>query len=342
MSLYNCSFTVARQLICSTLTRFQQSFSKDESGPKPPSMAQHSSMSSPSDVYRPAIDTSQAIQGHPAVYEAMSVHKNSEVVELFGDLRSLPGSSSPQSRMFLPEVTAQSLATVPTYLLQSRLAHEDSPLSKVFTGFRDAARQMIATGTPPLDIINGSSVICDLYFRERFPSDGFTCSSWASEVCRNVGLEEIDEFVRLGWLFLLARLMRVSGACVDCDALLTFPQWMIFPTAQTYSEVPTCQRPTPTQLLIPHMPAIDLHPMPAFRDMLCSRLQDWMTPMVSVGLSCNWPFTMQEALETDPSGSVKISQRFAAHVAQCENWSINSHGSVLYPELAGKVRIQDG
>jgi hypothetical protein len=59
----------------------------------------------------------------------------------------------------------QSSATIPKYLLQSRLVLENSPLSKVFTGFRDAARQMVATGTYPVDVIGGDNFIVDLFFR---------------------------------------------------------------------------------------------------------------------------------------------------------------------------------
>jgi hypothetical protein len=90
------------------------------------------------------------------------------------------------------------------------------------------------------------------------------------------------------------------------------------------------------------MPAVDLHPIPAYRDLLCNRLTDWIAPMIAVGVSCNWPFSAREALETNPvSGSIKISQLFAEHVSKRENWSMTSYGLSLYPELAGKVRIED-
>lgn len=120
-------------------------------------------------------------------------------------------------------------------------------------------------------------------------------------------------------------------------------QWMIYPTPETYAEVPETIRPTPTQCFVPHMPAVDLVLVPAFRDMLCNRLQDWITPATEIGLNCNWPYTTKEAFETDPvSGSMKISKDFAEHVGKSEVWSISSYGLSLYPELAGKVRIEDG
>jgi hypothetical protein len=114
---------------------------------------------------------------------------------------------------------------------------------------------------------------------------------------------------------------------------------MVWPTSQTYTEVPDCQRPTPTQRIVPHIPAIDLHPMSAMRDMLCNNLQDWMSPMTQTGISCNWPLTMHEALETDTATGISTS--FGEHVSESENWSVNSYAISLFPELEGKVRVED-
>jgi hypothetical protein len=98
----------------------------------------------------------------------MQVHKTSQVLELFGDLRLLSGSGSRVYPTSLKEFTVRSSATIPLYLVQLRLVLEDSPLSKVLTGFRDTARQIIATGTPVSNIVSGSDVVLDLFFRERW------------------------------------------------------------------------------------------------------------------------------------------------------------------------------
>jgi hypothetical protein len=143
------------------------------------------------------------------------VPQSSHVLEMFGDLRALGGINSRQYHTSLEEFTVRSSATIPVYLVQSRLIIEDSPLNKVSTGFRDAARHMIATGTPALEIVHGSDVVVDLFFRERWPTDSFTCSSWACELCRS--FEEVDDFVRIASVFLLTRLMRVclSSAMIE-------------------------------------------------------------------------------------------------------------------------------
>jgi hypothetical protein len=153
-------------------------------------------------------DASNDIQSHPTIHDAIQVHGKAQVLELFGDLRALDGSASRQCHLPLADFSLCSSTTIPVHLIQSRLVVENSPLSKVFTGFRDAARHMVATGTPGLDIINGTHVVVDLLFRERQPIDAFTCFSWASELCRSFG--EVNDFVRIGCVFLLTRLMRVS------------------------------------------------------------------------------------------------------------------------------------
>jgi hypothetical protein len=281
-------------------------------------------------------------QAYSVTYNATQVQHSSPVLEMFGDLRALGASNSGQYHTSLEEFTVRSSATIPVYLIQSRLIIEDSPLNKVSTGFRDAARHMIATGTPEIEIVNGTDVVVDLFFRERWLTDGFTCSSWACELCRSFG--EVDNFVRLACVFLLTRLMRVLVPSAMTKPVVTDPfQWMICPTPKTYSEIPESQRPTPTQCFIPHMPAIDLHPIPAMRDLLCHRLQDWVTPTTQTGLSCNWPLSIDEALDIDlVTGSIKVSKIFGEHVSRCENWSFNSYALTLYPELEGKVRIKDG
>jgi hypothetical protein len=175
-------------------------------------------MNSPSNVYLQSVPTSSPeapkIRRHPSIYNAMQVHNYSPVVEIFGDLRELKGSNSRQYHTSLEEYTMQSSTTTPLYLIQPRLVLEDSPLSRVYTGFRDAARYMIATGTPAMDITNGKDVVVDMFFRERRPSDAFTCASWASELCRSFG--DADEIPRLASVFLLTRLMRV------CKSIMNF------------------------------------------------------------------------------------------------------------------------
>jgi hypothetical protein len=108
----------------------------------------------------------------------------------------------------------QSSTTILLYLIQPRVVLEDSPLSRVYTCFRDATRHMIASGTPAIDIPNGKDVVVDMFFQERRPSDAFTCASLACKLCRN--FEDADEIPRLASVFLLTRLLRV------CKSIMNF------------------------------------------------------------------------------------------------------------------------
>jgi hypothetical protein len=328
--------TFKRNYIGQTSSEATASTSASDSGVK-------SSAASATGDYLPPLtisDASHDIQTRPAINESTQVPKSSVALEMFGDLRSMGHNYSREHHISLEEFTVHSAATLPVYLVQSRLNLENSPLSKVFTGFRDAARQMVATGTPVADIIEGTDVVIDLLLRDRRTTDGFTCSSWSCELWRTFG--DLDDLARVGCVFLLARLMRVSSLYNIKDAVADSSEWMICPTPESYHQVPECIRPTPTQCFVPHMPAVDLHPMPAMRDMLCNRLQDWMTPIAEIGLSCNWPYTMDEALETVVATKrIRVSDNFGEHVSRSENWSLNSYALSLYPELAGNVRIED-
>lgn len=64
--------------------------------------------------------------------------------------------------------------------------------------------------------------------------------------------------------------------------------------------------------------------------------------MTQTGVSCNWPFTTDDVLETDAAtGSIKVLKLFGDQVSECENWSSNSDALILYPDLEGMVRIED-
>ena len=184
--------------------------------------ATRSSASSTSQIYPLSGQSSggsRESQTHSATHDTAQVQNMAPVLEIFGDLRAFSGYNSRQYHTSLEELTVLNSATIPVYLVQSRIVTEDSPLSKVFTGFRDAARHMIATGTPALDIVNGSDVVLDLFLRERWPTDGFTCSSWACELCRSFG--DVDDTVRIACVFLLTRLMRVCVFLPRREMMLT-------------------------------------------------------------------------------------------------------------------------
>ena len=178
-------------------------------------------------------------------------------IELFGNFTT-PASVS--SSGFSETVQLQQSHKVPIHFVQSSVVVEDSPLSRVYTDYRDAARQLVAGGAPLPDVTGSLDFInVDLYFRTR-QNDPFSANFWACEALKT--FTEFDHLVKLGGVVLLTHLMRVCHSRILTTAhALTPMQWTIHPTAETYERVPEMMRPTPTQLLIPHVPAIDIVPM---------------------------------------------------------------------------------
>lgn len=179
-------------------------------------------------------------------------------VELFGNFGP---SGAVMASGVAETLQLQQSHRIPIYFVQSSVVIEDSPLSRVYTDYRDAARQLIAGGAPLEDIMGSPDYIdVDLYFRTR-QNDNFSANFWACEALKS--FNEFDHLVKLGSVALITHLMRVS--CIDrshtVTVSLTSKQWTIHPTAETYERIPDMMRPTPTQLLIPHIPAIDIVPM---------------------------------------------------------------------------------
>ncbi|MCJ1311194.1 hypothetical protein MMC25_004865 [Agyrium rufum] len=226
-------------------------------------------------------------------------------------------SNTPQP---ISQVTPQ---VIPLYLIQPRVQIENSPLSRVYTDFRDAARLLIQDGKPVSEILGPPYVEVSLYFRDRTASDPYSANTWACEIMKSFGC--FDQWFHLGSIVLLTKFMR----------------WLIYPTAETYAQVPDMIKPLPRQRLVKHVPAIDLIIIPAFRDAVMDRLRDWITPM-SLSTRCNWPYSVEEAVKRDPStGLMKITDRFEEVVINPENWSWDRSVLVTFPEVEGKVRIRE-
>ena len=73
-------------------------------------------------------------------------------------------------------------ARYPMHTVQTVTAFEDSPLSRVITDYREAARAVIHQGIPPIDILGHHGVEVELFFRDRTSEDKYSVGNWASEV----------------------------------------------------------------------------------------------------------------------------------------------------------------
>lgn len=78
-------------------------------------------------------------------------------------------------------------------------------LGTLYTTYRDAAKQMLAQGVPPVRIFGGSKVSCHLLFNSQQPS--FDVSTWAYIIVSSV--PGTDVLFRLAWLCYITRFMTV-------------------------------------------------------------------------------------------------------------------------------------
>lgn len=76
-------------------------------------------------------------------------------------------------------------ARYPLHAVQTVTAFEDSPLSRVITDYREAARAAIHHGMAPIDIMGHDGVEVELFFRDRTFEDNYSVGNWASEVSRS-------------------------------------------------------------------------------------------------------------------------------------------------------------
>ncbi|PSN73817.1 hypothetical protein BS50DRAFT_627212 [Corynespora cassiicola Philippines] len=77
-------------------------------------------------------------------------------------------------------------------------------------------------------------------------------------------------------------------------------RWMIYPSPETYSEMPEWLRPTPNQLFMPHNSISDFIVWPAFRELTVQlpSMQErlgWMME-ICINIRCDWPGTTEQAL----------------------------------------------
>lgn len=127
-------------------------------------------------------------------------------LQLFGQL---PSSCTNLFENYSTSSTRLETATlsVPAYLIQPLWQSEDSPLSRVYVQFRDAARKMIADGTPLEQILGPDLINVDLFFRARQGTEAHTVSSWACEVTKR--FSTISLVMRLALAMHFTYLMRV-------------------------------------------------------------------------------------------------------------------------------------
>ncbi|EKG18284.1 hypothetical protein MPH_04479 [Macrophomina phaseolina MS6] len=244
-------------------------------------------------------------------------------VEAFGNL---PMSSSVMTGHYPTPIQRHQVANfqIPVHFLQPCWELDSSPFSRVIQDYRNLARAHFQT--TPLPDLTRTDVT--YFFTPRTSATRAdeqvpAISTWASEMNRS--FEDVDVFVRLACLYFQTRLMM----------------WMINPTAETYASMPDLIKPTPIQMMVPHISPLDTVPLPALRETLVDDLRDWVTACAG-SLSVNWPYGMDACIQKDPvDGRFYLTKEFINHACNANNWTVGSDFFKIFPELRGRVRVSD-
>ncbi|KAB2574254.1 Nitrogen assimilation transcription factor nit-4 [Lasiodiplodia theobromae] len=161
-------------------------------------------------------------------------------VEAFGNMST---SSSIMAGHYPVEIQKQQVSNfqIPVHFLQPCWELDDAPFSRVVQDYRNLARMHYAS--KPLPDLSRIDVTYFFVDRALTAGDVPSVSTWASEM--NKSFEDVDVFVRLACLYFQTQLMM----------------WMINPTAETYAKMPDLIKPTPMQMMVPHISPLDTVPL---------------------------------------------------------------------------------
>jgi hypothetical protein len=122
-------------------------------------------------------------------------------------------------------------------------------------------------------------------------------------------------------------------------------RWMISPSPETYEAMPDWLRPTPNQLLMPHINIVDFVVWPAIRDLVVQipamqERMEWLMDM-SLNTQCDWSFATGEALSThEETGQVDLCPAAKEALRTLSNWSVGPSFRGYVSNADSYVRIR--
>lgn len=104
-------------------------------------------------------------------------------------------------------------------------------------------------------------------------------------------------------------------------------RWLISPTESNYDSMPEWLRPTPSQLVEPHPPWIDLFVWPRGRERICRqpRLHNQhalMSRLCNETISINWPHHPSDMILQTNGTEYVLNPIFDRHIKNIENWTV--------------------
>ncbi|KIW39625.1 uncharacterized protein PV06_08222 [Exophiala oligosperma] len=127
--------------------------------------------------------------------------------------------------------------------------------------------------------------------------------------------------------------------------VLMVQQYRIYPSEETFNEMPPWFRPCPLQCQVSHPIYIDALPWPHLREKLTfeHRLYPFhlLTPVFCSSLNINWPHNQDMTYVHEASGNLRLSRSFKKHIRKLENWTMKPAFSKQYPELTWAVQVDN-
>ncbi|CAK7206463.1 hypothetical protein SEUCBS139899_009259 [Sporothrix eucalyptigena] len=104
-------------------------------------------------------------------------------------------------------------------------------------------------------------------------------------------------------------------------------RWLISPTESNYDSMPEWLRPTPSQLVEPHPPWIDLFVWPRGRERLCRQPRyhnqhALMSRLCNETISINWPHHPSDMILQTNGTEYVLNPIFDRHIKNIDNWTV--------------------
>ncbi|EDU49748.1 DUF3425 multi-domain protein [Pyrenophora tritici-repentis] len=263
------------------------------------------------------------LAGRQPIVNAVRVHHNLDIGHIFGNNMSFSNRFMSTGYPADNQDTNSNDFYLPTWaMLPINTISDPGSLRGAIPNMLREAVHMIQMGRPLSEVLEPHPNIAALFDEDVFNNSGIL-SKWA------VGMVHGNTFTCFGAMYIFWYLMR----------------WMISPSPTTYAAIPEWLRPTPNQLLMPHIKIVDFIVWPAFRELAVQipamqERMEWLMDM-SINIQCDWSFSTGEALvANEETGQLDLCDKAKEAVRTLENWSVGPSFRGYVSNADSYVRIR--
>ncbi|KAI1078666.1 hypothetical protein F5B20DRAFT_546857 [Whalleya microplaca] len=269
--------------------------------------------------------SSTPLNSRQAMDTKIRVHPNLQ--KLLGSLpfyRNVPSNTFSSVR---PDSPARN-DSVPTWAVMTTNTKPGfGRMREAFTDIYNEATALLRDGTSLDDVTGAHPNIAALYDIEEYERSSLL-SRWAARMVYSIKLKGYG-FTCFASMYTFWYIMR----------------WMISPSPETYEVIPEWLRPTPNQLVMPHINFIDFLIWPAFRELAVQipAMQEhmgWLMDM-SIYMQCRWAYRTEEALYLNPlTGFTDLTDAAKECMRTLQNWSVGPTFRTYVPNADAYVNIR--